>query len=310
MKNTRISTTKIAEICGVSQGTVDRALNNRKGISLKTKEKILSVAREFGYRPNIHASSMAGGKSHLIGVIVFDLNNPYFSDVLVSIEAYCSSLGYSTVVMFTDKDYKREIECIKNLCHVSVDGIVLCPANSGTEYENYLLSLGIPIVTIGNRLTRIPYIGIDNSSAISEVVAALLEKGYRKLIYVKPNLTQRNTFAQTERLNSFTFACEKAGVSFVVTDMAYAEKELSLNTPCALVCPTDIYAIKLLRVAQKYGAGIIGFDNLRLIDDLELPLDSVSYDIDLTAQNAVDHIVNGTPITASIPYKIAKRGSV
>ena len=51
MKSTRISTTKIAEICGVSQGTVDRALNNRAGINKNTKEKILSVAKEYGYRP-------------------------------------------------------------------------------------------------------------------------------------------------------------------------------------------------------------------------------------------------------------------
>lgn len=310
MKNTRISTTKIAEICGVSQGTVDRALNNRKGISPKTKEKILKIAKEYGYRPNIHASSIAGGKSQIIGVVVFDLNNPYFSDVLMNVEGYCTSLGYSTVVMFTDKDYEKEIRCIENLYHMSVDGIILCPVNSGIEYENYLLSLNIPIVTIGNKLSGIPYIGIDNKLAIKDVVMSLQEKGYKKLIYIKPNLVQRNTFAQTERLDSFSTNCEKVKMDFVITDMDHVEKELSINNSCALVCPTDIYAIKLLRVTQKYKAGIIGFDNLRLIDELELQLDSISYDIALTAQKAVNYIVNKTPITDSIPHKIIKRGSV
>ena len=310
MKNTRISTTKIAEICGVSQGTVDRALNNRKGISPKTKEKILKIAKEYGYRPNIHASSIAGGKSQIIGVVVFDLNNPYFSDVLMNVEGYCTSLGYSTVVMFTDKDYEKEIRCIENLYHMSVDGIILCPVNSGIEYENYLLSLNIPIVTIGNKLSGIPYIGIDNKLAIKDVVMSLQEKGYKKLIYIKPNLVQRNTFAQTERLDSFSTNCEKVKMDFVITDMDHVEKELSINNSCALVCPTDIYASKLLRVTQKYKAGIIGFDNLRLIDELELQLDSISYDIALTAQKAVNYIVNKTPITDSIPHKIIKRGSV
>ena len=310
MKNTRISTSKIAEICGVSQGTVDRALNNRKGISPKTKEKILKIAKEYGYRPNIHASSIAGGKSQIIGVVVFDLNNPYFSDVLMNVEGYCTSLGYSTVVMFTDKDYEKEIRCIENLYHMSVDGIILCPVNSGIEYENYLLSLNIPIVTIGNKLSGIPYIGIDNKLAIKDVVMSLQEKGYKKLIYIKPNLVQRNTFAQTERLDSFSTNCEKVKMDFVITDMDHVEKELSINNSCALVCPTDIYAIKLLRVTQKYKAGIIGFDNLRLIDELELQLDSISYDIALTAQKAVNNIVNKTPITDSIPHKIIKRGSV
>ena len=69
----KISSTEIAKICGVSQGTVDRALNNRNGISPQTKEKILSVAKEFGYRPNIHTRCMAGGKSHLIGVVILTL---------------------------------------------------------------------------------------------------------------------------------------------------------------------------------------------------------------------------------------------
>ncbi|MBQ8748562.1 MAG: LacI family DNA-binding transcriptional regulator [Oscillospiraceae bacterium] len=310
MNKGKISTSEIAKICGVSQGTVDRALNNRKGINPKTKERILNVAKEYGYRPNIHASSMAGGKSHLIGVVVFDLANQYFSDILINIESYCASLGYSTVVMFTDKDYKKEVECIQNLYHMSVDGIVLCPANCGAEYERFLLSLGIPVVTIGNKLNHIPYVGIDNALATKEALEGVLEKGYKKLIYVKPELQQRNTFAQTQRLDAFIAVCEKANVNYVVTDLFNGEKELQAHIPCAIICPTDIYAIKLLPIAQRHGAGIIGFDNIRLIDDLGLILDSVSYDVPLTAKTAVEHIVNGVPIQDSIPHQVMRRGSV
>lgn len=310
MNKTKISTTEIAKICGVSQGTVDRALNNRKGISAKTKERILNVAKEYGYRPNIHASSMAGGKSHLIGVVVFDLNNQYFSDILMNIESYCASFGYSTVVMFTNKDYEKEIDCIKNLYHMSVDGIVLCPVNDGEEYENFLLSLDVPIVTFGNKLERIPYIGIDNALAIEEAVTYVIEKGYRKLIYVKPELKQRNTFAQTERLNAFVSVCEKANLSYIITDISKAEKEIEAHLSCCFICPTDIYAIKLLPVAKKHIAGIIGFDNIRLIDELALTLDSVSYDVQLTAKNAINYIINGVPIQKHIPHKVIKRGSI
>lgn len=170
MKNTRISTIKIAEICGVSQGTVDRALNNRNGISPKTKEKILSVAREYGYRPNIHASSMAGGKSHLIGVVIFDLKNQYFSDLLTQVEFYCNRLGYSAVVMFTDKDHQKEIQCIQDLYQLSVDGIVLCPSNRGEEFENFLLSLDIPVITFGNRLSKFPYVPLTAKTAVEHIV--------------------------------------------------------------------------------------------------------------------------------------------
>lgn len=305
-----ISTTKIAEICGVSQGTVDRALNNRKGISAKTKEKILAVAREYGYRPNIHARSIVGGKSMLIGIVVFDLNNQYFSDILTSIEEYCAAKSYSAVVMFTGKDSQKEIECIKNLYHMSVDGIVLCPVNSGEEYENYLLSLNIPVVTIGNKLNRIPYAGIDNALAMKETVEYVLSKGYKRLIYVKPALKGKNTFAQTERLNTFCEICRCTKTDFSVVSLNQAESELKSHNKTAFICPTDIYAIKLLSVAREQHAGIIGFDNIRLIDELDLKLDSVSYDVKTTAKITADYIIDGKQITESVKHELIKRGSV
>lgn len=113
MNRNRISTTQLAEICGVSQGTVDRALNNRKGISPVTKERILEVAREYGYCPDIDGN-MAAPKTVLIGIIVPDLEDPFLVDSLAAIEKCVTAEGASTVVMFTEQDAEREIECIRN----------------------------------------------------------------------------------------------------------------------------------------------------------------------------------------------------
>lgn len=307
-KSDGISTTKIAEICGVSQGTVDRALNNRKGIKEETKKRILQVAEEYGYRPNIHARCIANGKSQLIGVVVFDLKNQFFTDMLTNIEKICTAKGYSTVVMFTDKNSKTEIECIKNLYHISVDGIILCPANSGEEYENFLASLKIPIVTFGNKLNSFPYVSIDNASAMRDVFNFVIEKGYKKLVYVKPKMTEKNTFAQKERLNAFIEMCENTDTKYAVTDISDAERVI--EDSCAVICPTDIYAIKLLASANKHKAGIIGFDNVHIIDELDLKLDSVACDVALTAKTAVEYIISGTKIEKSVSYSIIKRGSI
>lgn len=306
MKN-NISTTKLAKLCGVSQGTVDRALNNRKGISEKTKERILAVAEQYGYRPNIHARSIAGGRSMLIGVVVFDLNNQYFSDILMRIEEYCAEKNYSAVVMFTDKDPQKEIECIKNLYHMAVDGIVLCPINHGAEFENYLLSLDIPIVTVGNRIDNIPYAGIDNYAAMSETVKYVLSRGYKRPIYVKPEYGSNNAFGQTERLRAFL---ETVDVSFVVASINDALDMTDINPEDAFICPTDIYAVRLYEKAKSIGAGIIGFDNITFIDELGLKLDSVAYDVKATAESITEYIINGIPISSPIKHWIIKRGSV
>ena len=305
-----ISTTQIAQICGVSQGTVDRALNNRKGISPKTKEKILSVAKEYGYRPNIHARSMAGGKSQLIGVVVFDLKNQYFSDIVTSIEKYCSTQNYSIVVMFTNKDHEKEIQCIQKLYWMAVDGIILCPVNSGEEYENFLLSLHIPVVTLGNRLKRIPHVGINDALAMKDTVEYVLKSGYEKLVYVKPDLHEKNSFAQTERCNSFIEVCARAGVAYTITGFLNAARELDSQKPTAFICPTDIYAIRLLPVVKAKQAGIIGFDNIRLIDEIGLKLDSVAYDVESAAKAVSDYIISQKSIPASIQHKLVCRGSL
>lgn len=309
MNTKNISTTQLAKICGVSQGTVDRALNNRKGISHKTKEKILSAAKEYGYKPNIHARCISGGKSQLIGVVVFDVYNEYFSDILTHIEDNCRKSNYSTVVMFTNKDAEKEINCIKNLYDMSVDGIVLCPINSGVNYENYLKSLNIPIITIGNRLNNFHYVGIDNFAAVKNAIECAVNKGYKKLLYVKPKLIERNTSAQTERISAFKNICEELRIDYIITNIENAETHIK-NKEDAIICPTDIYAIKLLPVAKKYNAGIIGFDNIHIIDEIDLKLDSVSYDICTAAKIITDYIINKKEEISVVSHKIINRGSL
>ena len=130
MNNMKITTSMLAKICGVSQGTVDRALNNRPGISEKTKENIINTAKEYGYRKNEE-------NNRQIGIVVFNLNNEYFSGLITDIEFALRKIGYSTVVKFTHYSKQYEIKCINNLYNMGVEGIILCPVNSGENFENY-----------------------------------------------------------------------------------------------------------------------------------------------------------------------------
>ena len=188
MKRELISTLALAKMCGVSQGTVDRALHDRPGINHKTKEKILKIAKEYGYRPNIHARSIKGGRSMLVGVVIFDVSNTYFSELATAIEDKLTEMGYYSIIMQTHKNPEKERECIDNLYRMSVDGIVLFPVIQGEEYEVFLRSLQTPIITVGNRVGNLPYAGIDNSTATSDAVSYIASQGYRKIIYLSPDL--------------------------------------------------------------------------------------------------------------------------
>ena len=113
MKNLKITTSKIAKICGVSQGTVDRALNNRAEIKAETKHKIIEVAHRYGYREYIDAKDdkIVGQ----IGIIVFNLNDEYFSRLITEVEYALRGEHLGATIMMSHTDGQYEIECIRNL---------------------------------------------------------------------------------------------------------------------------------------------------------------------------------------------------
>lgn len=137
-----------------------------------------------------------------------------------------------------------------------------------------------------------------------------LSKGYQNLIYIKPALSEKNTFAQTERMNSFVNSCNNAAVRYTITDLSGGEKAINPTISNAFVCPTDIYAIRLLPIAKKHNAGIIGFDNIRLINELDLALDSVYYDIESVVKTMADYIIENKIISGSVKHNLIVRGSI
>jgi len=141
-----ITSKDIARICGVSRGTVDRALNNKPRIDPKTKEKILKVARELNYRPDLVARSLAKGETMSIGVVVFDIRNRYFAQLVNAIEKEAKKYGYLLNITLQEKDPEMEIKLIDNLVARRVDGLIICPVNKSNNFEKYLKNLKVPLI--------------------------------------------------------------------------------------------------------------------------------------------------------------------
>ena len=104
-----ITSKEIAEICGVSRATVDRALNGKDRISPKTKEKILAVAKQMGYRKDLLARSLVKGKTMCIGVLVFDIRNYYFSQLVNTIELESRKNDYFLYITLHEKNKRKGI---------------------------------------------------------------------------------------------------------------------------------------------------------------------------------------------------------
>lgn len=308
MNHLKISSGELAKICGVSQGTIDRALNNRPDIKKETKERILEAAKLYGYRKHIDSSADKEYAGQ-IGIIIFNLNNEYFSNLVMEVENRLKEMGYFAVVMLTHYDKEREIECIRSMYNMGASGIILCAVNSGESFENYLSMFDIPIVAVGNDIGGIPYVGIDDFSAMRDMTESVIKEGYKNLIYYSPALKYNDAYAQRNRYNGF----KQAGDVFntkVITDIDDIEKSLDgfkSENNTAIICSTDLYAMEVyIKLNKTEDIKITGFDNLKTIEKYKIPVDSVGYSVTDIAKAAIDVIVCNKKDNIILKHEIIK----
>lgn len=298
MNHLKITTAELSKICGVSQGTVDRALNNRADINSETKKRIVSIAKRYGYRKYID-SDVENKSVGQIGIIVFNLNNEYFSKLITETEFILRELGFSAVIMMTHYDKQYEIECIRNMYNMGVQGIILCSVNSGSEFNNYLNLFDIPIVAVGNNIGSVPYVGIDDFCAMRDMTEKLLAEGYTDFIYFSPALKYKDAYAQKSRYEGFLTAVSDRKYC-LATDIDQIEE--CYNNKTAVICSTDYYAFQVYFKAKN--AKIVGFDNLDAIEQYKLNIDSVGYSVSEIARSAIDIIVGKKSGNFTVAYRI------
>jgi LacI family transcriptional regulator len=304
----RITTKKLAEICGVSLGTVDRALNNRYGISAKTRDTILEKAREYGYTPNHVGRSLQSGKTFDIGVIVHDLDNRFFSQLVNSIQQAAWERGFYIQLAVTLRDPAREKTILEHMLERNMDGILLFPAGKGKELDEYLDSLHKPVVTMGNRITEggsCPLLGLNDRQVLREALTEICSRGYESFIFTAPFIESSgeiNNFETEERFAGFKEVLEEQGLPWTfLRDWDYLEKMeavLSEGKRTAVVCSSDIFALEVLKRLKERNisvpgqAGVLGFDNLDILSYVEPAMSTIAYPIKEMGREAVSLLID------------------
>lgn len=297
----------IALKCGVSEGTVDRALNNRGGIKQETKELILRTAKEMKYQPNHLARCLAKGKTNTIGVIGIDLKNTFFCMLIESIEAEARKHGYFMELILSKNDKKIELEAINHFAVRKVDGLIIFPAGRDEDLSDILLGLDIPLVSVYNRIScgKIPHIDVDCRKIMRNAVKHMVKKGYENIWYMDWGIECQkekgiNIFSMEQRRCGYNEGLEMydLGEPKVMVrcneekllDIVREAKETHKKT--ALLCAFDNIAIKALEIYRKNGIkvpediGIMGFDNIEMLDRISPRICSVDCKIRTIGQNA------------------------
>jgi DNA-binding LacI/PurR family transcriptional regulator len=221
----------------------------------------------------------------------------------MSIVNIARQFGYSIIFQFSEKSEKNEKSALEYFDYIGVDGIVLFSVGSDSdEYENYLKSINKPLVLIGNQMFDLPFIGIDDFSAmytLTEKIAQTITEG--SITYFAPILKQplHSKNAQKLRLAGFTEAVKSMKRDYrIVTNIS----DIGKNS--GIICATDHYAMSVLKHLEfPKDIVIAGFDNISLLKNAASKVLTVEYSTDKIAEECMNYIL-GRRYEPQIEYKL------
>lgn len=302
-----VTVNEIAEKCGVSRTTVLRALNNQSRVSDATRKRILDVAKEMGYRPNLLARSFNTGRTMMIGMVAINMDNMVFVESLSAINREAQHKGYSLNIALNGEDCQAEQRRIQEFADRRMEGILLSAISKGREYEDFLKSLNTPIVCVGNYVCdSFSTVMIDEAQAARDAVKLILSKGYERVVFVCPPLAvqeERNVYSHIQRNIGFNAELDlhpEVGRQIITGDNYIEQLSVrleNLDRRTAILCSGDIYALNIMRhfknikLKTPRDVGIMGFDNIGMLDFIVPRLTTVSTSIEKVAAVAVDELI-------------------
>nr|WP_298997005.1 LacI family DNA-binding transcriptional regulator [uncultured Allomuricauda sp.] len=204
---------EIAKITGVSLATVSRVFNDSPLVSPKTREKVLKAAKDIDYRPNMMAAALRSGKSKIIGVIVPEVNNSFFSDIINGIEQVVSDSGFNIIISQTHEQQERENTALNSFLELNVDGVLMSISKETKDHSHIkkIMDSKTPIVFFDRRPTlKITHsVTLDNHLGAYIATEHLINMGCTNLLHIAGNA---NVGIFEERKRGFMDAVQKHNI--------------------------------------------------------------------------------------------------
>jgi DNA-binding LacI/PurR family transcriptional regulator len=280
----------IARQAKVSHSTVSRALRASPLIAEETAKRIRAIALELGYLPSAAARCLKTNRSQALGVIVSNVADPFFSEILQGIEEVAQGSGYSLFMAASQRDPEREQAIVQDMRERRVDGVIICSTSFSVAQSHHFSDYGIPIVVVNNQAAEDYRYSIyhDDVDGSRQITRHLINLGHKKIAYLGNALSGRTTL---DRLNGFQQELTAAGIPLsteYIHQVPGGEPQDGLDATdyflnlvhrhSALVCFNDMLAVGILKGLQKVGIqvpgelSVTGFDNIVLSDFTSPPL--------------------------------------
>lgn len=318
---------------GFSMATVSRVINGSKKVKPTTRKKILETIEYLGYRPNAIARGLASKKTTTIGVVIPDISDLFFAEVVRGIEDIASMYNYNIILSNSDKKFKKELSLINTLLEKQVDGLLFIGGEILEEHMEIFNSSPVPIVLASTRDSEhnFPSVDINHYEATKEAISAFVASGHKKIGLITGTLS--DTQKEEQRLKGYKEALKEGNIGFdekyIIVGNNYYESGiesmqyfLSLDdSPTAILSLTDEMAVGAIHEIQDNNLQVPndievrGFNNTRVSSMVRPLLSTVlvpQYDIGAVAMRFLTKYINDEPIdeqVVTLQYQLINRNS-
>jgi len=296
---------EVAARANLSTATVSRTINNSGLVRPGTAEKVQRAIRELGYYPNTQARALVSGRSRMFGLIISDIVNPFFPELVKSFEFAAIHHGYEVIVANTDYDSERMSGCVRRMIERKVDGVAVMTSELDRHLLEELSHRRLPIVflDVGKLKPLISNINVDYSRGIGEAVQHIVSLGHQRVGFISGPLTLKS--ARTRR-SAFLKCIAACGIGERQRSVVEGNHKidggesammrlLSLpNPPTAVLTSNDLTAIGALRAVARAGLrvpndiSVVGFDDIELSRFTQPPLTTIRLSRDELGRKAFD----------------------
>ncbi len=277
-----MSLEEVAKQARVSTATVSRVLNNIGPVRASTRARVIKAIEELKYHPNLHARNLAGGKSRTFGMIVSNLENPFFFDVFKAAEEGARENGFEIFLANTDYNPEQLVQSMRLMLGRRVAGLALVISEMDPTLIQELSDLDIPAVfyDVGSPKHNITNITVNYGKGIERVVHYLHELGHKRMAFVSHH-SSLGPLGIRERVFRETVAEFASNIDWKIVASTdgieggrQATREILASDlhPTAILCVNDFMALGVLHELRESGiripedVSVTGFDNIKLAE--------------------------------------------
>ncbi len=283
----------VAKRAGVGIATVSRTLHNSPRLKPETAARVRKAIEDLGYRPNLNAQSLVSGRSRMLGLVVSDITNPFFPELIKGFEEVALQNGYDVFVASTNYDPSRTALCVRRMIERKIDGVAIITSEVDPSLTDSFAGRKVPLVflDVGKIGRDVSNVKVDYAHGIAQAVQHLRSLGHSRIGFISGPLHLESV---RERRDAFLANLggrpAGAGAEAMLEEGDHkvdggraAMLRLLGRTPrpTAVVASNDLTAIGALRAIRQRGLrvpediSVVGFDDIQMAEFTEPPLTTV-----------------------------------